>query len=248
MKALVFTVLYQPLFNLLIFFVWVFGGNVAAAIIVLTVLVRFILLPSSIRATRVQQQLKALQPEIERLRAEHKSDPKAQNEALLSFYRTHKVNPFSSCLPLLLQMPFLIVLFYVFRNGLDTNHFSILYAFTPRPEALFTNFFGIDLAKPDLWVLPILTGAVQFIQSRQLQMGSKTEKPKAGDMQHMLSMQMMYIFPLLTVIIARSLPAALPLYWFVTTVFMIIQQKLIVRSTPPAAAVSVTVRKKDGTH
>jgi len=246
MKALVFTVLYQPLFNLLILFAWIFGGNIAAAIILLTVLIRFILLPTSIKATRVQQHLKALQPEIERLRAEHKGDPKAQNEALLAFYRTHKVNPFSSCLPLLLQMPFLIVMFYVFRNGLDTNQFSVLYAFTPRPEVLSTNFFGIDLAKPDLWILPILTGVVQFIQSRQLQMSTKTDKPKAGDMQQMLSMQMMYIFPLLTVIISRSLPAALPLYWFVTTLFMIIQQAFIMRSTPAAGVVSVTVRRKDG--
>lgn len=247
MKALVFTVLYQPLFNLLIFLAWAFGGNVAAAIIVLTILVRGALVPSSVRTARVQQKLRLLQPEIERLRAEHKDNPKAQNEALLTFYRTHKVNPFSSCLPLLIQLPFLIVLFYVFRNGLDTTHYNILYAFTPRPETLSTNFFGIDLSKPDLWILPIATGAVQFIQSRQLSLQTKPLAKKEGqpDMQRMLTMQMTYIFPVLTVMIARSLPAALPLYWFVTTLFMIVQQWLIGR-TPDRALVNVTVRRSSG--
>lgn len=246
MKTLIAVTLYHPLFNLLIFFAWLFAGNVAAAIIILTVLVRAALIPSSLKALQAQRKMRLLQPELERIRAEHKGDPKAQNEAMLSFYREHKVSPFSSCLPLLLQFPILIVLYYVFRAGLDTSHYGVLYHFTPRPEHLSTNFFGINLGKPDLWILPILAGAAQFVQSRQISALSGPSPKKDGnqpDMQRMLNTQMIYIFPLFTVLVARSLPAALPLYWLITTLFMIVQQAIVLKK-PDAGLVNVTVRRK----
>jgi YidC/Oxa1 family membrane protein insertase len=223
-KLILKTILYRPLYNALIFLVWLIPGhNVAWAIIILTIIIRLILLPSSLKAARAQIKLRDLQPELQKIQAEYKDDKTKQSKAVMDFYKKHKVSPWGSCLPLLIQFPILIVLYYVFINGLGTQRFDLLYSFVPRPEFINTIWLGIDLAKPDRWVLPIITGALQFIQGRQM-MPAKTQPGKGQDMQTALSRQMLYLMPIFTVIIAMRLPAALPLYWGITTLFGIGQQ------------------------
>ncbi len=226
-KLLLKLILYQPLFNALIFLVWLIPGhNVAWAIIILTVIIRLILLPSSLKAARAQIKLRDLQPELQKIQAQYKDDKQKQSQAMMEFYKTNKVSPLGSCLPLLIQFPILIVLYYVFINGLNTAHFDLLYAFMPRPEIINTMFLGLDMAQPDRWILPVIAGALQFVQSRQLMPPAKDGKqdPTAA-----ISKQMMYLMPVFTVIIAGRLPAALPLYWAITTLFGIAQQWWVVR-------------------
>ncbi len=222
-KLILKTILYRPLYNALIFLVWLIPGhNVAWAIIILTIIIRLILLPSSLKAARAQIKLRDLQPELTKIQAEYKDDKTKQSQAVMAFYKKHKVSPWGSCLPLLIQFPILIVLYYVFINGLGTQRFDLLYSFMPRPEFINTIWLGIDLAKPDRWVLPIITGILQFIQGRQMQ--PKPQPGKSQDMQTAMSRQMLYLMPIFTVIIAMRLPAALPLYWGITTLFGIGQQ------------------------
>lgn len=221
-KSILKLILLKPLFNALIFLVWVIPGNsVGLAIVILTLLIRVLLYPSSKKATESQKHLRELQPEVEKIKQKYQDDKVKQNQAILEFYRQNKINPASGCLPLLIQLPILIILYYVIRFGLNTARFDLLYSFTPRPEQINHIFFGIDLSKPDLWILPILTGILQFVQSKQV-MGMTTTKSE--DMTAMISQSMIYFFPVMTVIIARTLPAALPLYWMVTTLFSIGQQ------------------------
>jgi YidC/Oxa1 family membrane protein insertase len=211
------------LFNALIFLVWLIPGhNVAWAIIILTIIIRLILLPSSLKAARAQIKLRDLQPELAKIQAENKDDRTKQSQAMMEFYKKHKVSPWGSCLPLLIQFPILIILYYVFINGLGTQRFDLLYSFVPRPEAVNTIWLGIDLAKPDRWVLPIITGALQFFQGWQ--MTPKKKKGEKADMASAMSRQMLYLMPVFTIIIAMRLPAALPLYWAITTLFGIGQQ------------------------
>ena len=150
LKSIISAVLYQPLLNALIFLVWLIPDhNVGWAIIILTVIIRIILLPSSMNATRQQKKMRDLQPEISELQSKYKDDKQKQSQELMKFYKEKKINPLGSCLPLLVQMPILIILYYVFRNGLDTSRFSLLYSFVPQPEYIKTVFLGIDLAKPE---------------------------------------------------------------------------------------------------
>lgn len=226
-------ILYNPLYNILIFLAWLVPGHsIGWAIIILTIIIRLLLWPNSIKAARAQVKMQAIQPEINRLRKEIK-DQQAQGKALMALYKKEGVSPFGSCLPLLIQMPIIIVLYQVFRAGIHESNFSLLYNFVPHPDKINALFFGLNLTKPDLWVLPILAGASQFVLSYLMQpkvaLNTKSEaKPNAKnndfDPMQMANKQMVYFFPLITVFFARSLPSAISIYWIVTTLFGVIQQ------------------------
>jgi len=224
------TILYNPLYNILIFLAWLVPGHsIGWAIIILTIIIRLLLWPNSIKAARAQVKMQAIQPEINRLRKEVK-DQQEQGRALMALYKKEGVSPFGSCLPLLIQMPIIIVLYQVFRAGINESNFSLLYSFVPHPETINQYFLGVNLSKPDLWVLPILAGLTQFALSYLMQpkvaLNSKEndDKPKEMDPMQMANKQMVYFFPLITIFFARSMPAALSVYWVVTTLFGIIQQ------------------------
>ncbi len=233
MKQLISNILYQPLFNLLILIVAVLPGHqVGWAIIILTLLIRVLLLPVTIHTARVQVRMRLLQPKIDELRKKHKDDKTLQSQALMALYKEEGVSPFSSCLPLIVQLVVLLVLYYVFRNGLNTEHFNELYAFTPRPDSINTNFFGIDLAQHDKWVLPIIAGLTQFWQTKVTIVPSTNQ----NDPMAMATKQLQYIAPIMTFVFARSFPAALPLYWAVTNLFSVAQQEYVMKRqglTPP---------------
>jgi len=233
MKEFIKMILYQPLYNALIFLVWLVpGNNVGWAIIILTILVRLALAPSSMKSVRQQKRMQDLQPQIQALQAKYKGDQKKQSEALMEFYKVNKINPLGSCLPLLIQLPILIILYYVFINGLDTARFAtLLYSWMPRPDAIQTVFFGIDLAQPDRWIMPIIAAALQFFQSWQIM--PKTKPQEGQEMQAMMSKQMLFLMPIFTLFIAGRFPAALPLYWSVTTIASIVQQWLVYREKGP---------------
>lgn len=230
-KTFFSVVLYQPLYNILIFLVWLMPGHsLGWAIVILTILIRLALLPSSLKQVRTQQKMKELQGEMQKTRGEHRGDKQAEAQALMALYKKHGVSPLSGCLPMLIQLPILIVLYRVLMNGFNTDSFQLLYNFMPRPEYIQAWFLGINLAVSDkFYILPVLAGLAQFVQSRQMQgmqplpipSGDKKGQP---DFSTMLTKQMLYVFPLMTVIIGVRLPAALVLYWLVMTLFMVGQQ------------------------
>jgi len=243
-------ILYKPLFNILVFLVWLVPGNsVGWAIIILTTLIRLALYPSQKKSIESQKKMQEIQPEIEKLKKKYPKDQQAQSQAMMALYKTHKVNPFSSCLPLLIQLPILIVLYRVFTAGLTMDRFNeLLYTFTPRPEQINTFFFGLNLANPSIY-LGIVAGALQFIQSRQMMQRQPKNKDKnKGGMSGVLgdfSTQMVYIFPIFTVIIAMRLPSALALYWVVTTLFLVIQQKIIFSKKDKKDLKGISVKIRD---
>lgn len=253
-KYLIKIILYQPLLNALIFLVWLIpGNNVGIAIIILTLILRLVLLPSSAKAVVAQKQMQELQPELEKIKEKYKDDKQGQAKATMEFYRQNKVNPFGSCLPLLIQFPILIVLYYVFRYGLDTSHFDLLYSFTPRPLAMNNIFLGINLTQPSIY-LAIVAGLFQFWQSKQMMPPKIAQASKesatrkndiTGQFQKMLSSQFTYVMPIFTVMIAMSLPAALALYWAVTSAFSVFQQWWILKRPLSVAEVKIRIRKKE---
>lgn len=247
-KSFLKVILYKPLYNALIFFVWLIpGNNVGVAIIILTVLIRLILLPSSNKSIEAQRQLKEIQPEMDKIKEKYKDDKQAQAQATMALYQQYKINPLSSCLPLLIQLPILIILYYVFRVGLDTSRFDLLYSFMPRPETINAVFLGIDLTKPNIY-LAIITGLLQFWQSWQIMPPKKKDPKKTQDsadrLQSIMGNQMLYVMPVFTVIIAMQLPAALPLYWAVTTLFGVIQQYYVFKKAKKNPGVQVQIHQR----
>jgi len=235
MKTLWHLLLYQPLFNLLVLFYQFLGRNMGLAIIGLTVLVRLFLVPSAVKSLIAQKKLNELQPELEKIKKDHGHDKQKLTEATLKLYQEHGVNPFSSCLYSLLQIPILIALYQVFLKINQPIPSGLLYSFVPKPGQIQSHFLWLDLAKPDPFViLPVLAGLMLLWQSKMLQPATppKTDQnlDEAAQFQQAFSKQMVYLFPLMTFLIALRLPSALALYWVVTTLFGIVQQYIIFKA------------------
>jgi len=140
------TIFYQPILNLLVFLYNTFG-DLGLAIIFLTLIVKLILFPLSKKSIKSQKSLQELQPKIDELKKKHKDDKQAQSVALMALYKENKVNPFSSCLPLIIQLPFFFAIFRVFKDGFAQNHLDLLYPFVNNPEIINTvtlNFFDLS--------------------------------------------------------------------------------------------------------
>lgn len=218
----------QPLLNILIWFYNIIPGHdMGLAIIALTILIRIILLPSFQKSLRSQKELQQIQPKIDELKEKHKDDKEAQTKALLEFYKQKKINPFSSCLPLLLQLPILIALYRVFLTGLNGQISSELYSFVANPGTINTTFLGlVELRRPN-FLFAALAGVFQFIQSKMIT--PKTTTSSQNQMASIMSVQFTYFMPILTILIAMRLPTGLSLYWVVTTLFAIGQQYYIMK-------------------
>lgn len=223
-------VLYQPIYN---FFVWLYnvmpGHDIGLAIILLTLVIRIILYPLTKAALKSQKAMQELQPKMEEIKKQHAGDQQRQTQALLELYKTNKVNPFSSCLPILVQLPILIALYSVMRTGLISDDVGKdLYTFISNPEKINAISFGFfDMAKPNV-VLAVLAGAAQFWQAKTLSIKMPPKNAGAGakdeGMAAMMNKQMLYMMPIMTVIIGISLPAGLTLYWLFSTLFTVFQQ------------------------
>jgi YidC/Oxa1 family membrane protein insertase len=232
--AHLFTIIfYQPILNLL---VWLYnivpGHDIGIAIILLTIIIKLILLPLSKKMIESQKALQDLQPKMEELKKQF-PNKEEQGKAMIKLYQENKINPLSSCLPLLIQLPFLIAVYQVFMAGLKSNSLNLVYPFISRPESISVISFGfLDLSKPN-WALAILAGLAQFWQAKMM----ITKKPPAAvqgskgaldeGMAAMMNKQMLYFMPIFTVFIGLSLPGGLTLYWFVVTLLTALQQVFI---------------------
>lgn len=232
MKQLYITFLYQPIFNGLVFLYNIIPGNdMGIAIIALTLIIKIILYPLTAKSIRSQRDLQKIQPKIQEIQQKYKGQRDLLSQELMKLYKAEKVNPFSSCLPLLIQLPFFIAVFSVFKNGLSNpDSLQILYPFVTNPGTLDPIAFGIDLSQEKNVILSVLAGITQFWQGKMLMQ----KKPPAGvpgskdeSMAVAMNKQMTYIMPLVTVYISWILPAGLVLYIVVTTLLTIAQQYLI---------------------
>jgi YidC/Oxa1 family membrane protein insertase len=209
--------IYRPLLNLLVYFYNILPGHdIGIVIVVLTILIRFLLAPFMHKSLKSQKTMNALQPKLNELRETHKGNKEAQAKAMMDLYKENKINPLSSCLPLL------IALYQVFGKALHGN-LDGLYAFVHNPGMLNPKFLNlIDLSKPNI-AFAIVAGLTQFWQSKLMMPATSSTDSTAK----MMSMQTTYILPVLSAFIAWRLPAGLPLYWIVTTLFAIGQQYYI---------------------
>ena len=236
--------IYYPLFNLLVFFYNIAGQDIGIAIVLLTLLVRFILYPINTKAIKSQKQLQEIQPEMKKVQAKYKDDKEKQAKALMELYQRKKVNPMSGCFPILIQFPILIALYWVFLNGFKDESLVIVYSFITNPGHIDPISLGfIDLSEINI-VLAVIAGILQYFQTKMLMVNKKDEKEekkeekkektaeeKTQDFAQSMTKQMIYLMPILTFVFAMSFPSGLALYWAVTTLFAIVQQFFIMKKT-----------------
>lgn len=225
------TLFYQPIFNLLIFlYNTVPGHDFGIAIILLTVIIKLLLLPLTKKQIKSQKALQDLQPKIEEIKKKHKDNKEAMGRAMMDLYKKDKVNPLSSCLPLLIQLPFLWAVFQVFRDGISNGSMDLLYSFVSKPEIINSVSLGIvDLSNPNV-VLAVLAGAAQFWQVKMMSTKKpeiKTKGSKDENMMAIMNKQMLYFMPVFTFFICLKFPGGLALYWLTTTILTVFQQMYV---------------------
>lgn len=238
----------QPIFNLLVFlYNTISFQDLGIAIILLTVILKTILLPLSKKSIKIQKQMQEIQPEIEEIKKKYKDNKEEQGKALMSLYKEKKVNPFSSCFPLLIQLPFLIAVFRIFRNN-PNESLDLVYPFLVnfKPESINMISLGfLNLSEPNI-IIALLAGGAQFWQTKTMMARKKSkkidekgkeedkkeEKPKKEEgMMVIMNKQMLYFMPIMTIAVGSYLPAGLTLYWLVVTLFTALQQLYVYKKT-----------------
>lgn len=217
------TIFYQPIFNLLVYIYDILPGHdLGLAIIIITFLIRLLLYIPSKKSIQSQRDLAKLQPEIEEIKEKYKDDKDKMGPELMALYKKRGINPFSSCLPMIIQLPFLFAIYKVFFNGLtNVDAMEALYSFVPNPGTLEPIAFGfLNLAEKSFW-LALLAGLAQYWQSKMM-LGKKQ-----GGMASGISAQMTYLMPIFTIVIGSRFPAGLTFYWLLSTLFSVAQQYIV---------------------
>jgi YidC/Oxa1 family membrane protein insertase len=227
---------FDPVYNGLIFFVDVVkGGDVGIAIILITITVKTILLPLSIKAAKTQKVMKEIEPKIKAIKADI-SDNQEQAKAMMELYKTSGINPFASILLLFIQIPIVIALYFAVSNGggiaLPAINIALLYSFIPQPETISMLFLNIiDITQKNL-PIAIIAGIAQFIYGQlafpKLEPKEADAKPSMkDDFARSMQVQMKYVMPVIIGFFAYSISATIGLYLMVSSVFSIFQELLI---------------------
>ena len=225
------TLLYQPIYNLLIFIISnITFGDVGFAIVLVTIVVKLALSPLTRKSIRSQVLMKKIEPELNQIK---KDFPNKEEQAKKTFelYKKYGTNPFSGCLVLLLQIPVIFALYYVFYNGISINN-SLIYSFVNIPVNLHTNFLGLVEMGSKSVALGIIAGITQFIQGylsspiKPKEKNTNTKEKQTFQEQLTESMQMntRYILPIFIAFVAWKISAAVALYWIVSNIFTIVQE------------------------
>ena len=225
-------VLFQPLYNALVFLSGVLPGHsVALAIVVLTVIIRFLLLPLYHKSMKTQHKLKEIEPEIKRLKEIYNTDKQEQARKIMELYRVHGINPFSGFLVLLIQLPVILALYYVFSKGFALN-LDILYPFVQSPTLVDHTFFGFIPLTEKSYTMALFVGLTQFLQIK-LTLPPLPSPDKGGersfqtDFARSMNMQMRYVMPIIITVVASQFPVAISLYWLTGNLFGIAHELLV---------------------
>lgn len=244
---------FRPIYNFMLFLTTIVPGhNFGLAVIALTILIRLLLLVPNQRALKSQRSMLRLQPELDSIKRKHKGDQQRISQETMALWKQHRVNPIGGCLPLLIQLPILIALFYVVRTGFTPYQGHLTYSFLSSIDLtkISSDFFSIlNLQKVNATWLPVIVGLLQFLQMKL----SFSQKKKSIDQNHtqvqdaavvvdgvpekkahnvdelqdplkMMNKTMVYFMPVMIGFMVASLPSGVGLYLAVSTLFGIAQQ------------------------
>lgn len=250
MQELFSAIFYQPILNLLIVIYNIIPGHdMGIAIIILTILVKLILAPLSWKQLVSQKMLQDIQPRLNELKEQYKNDKEGLAKAQMEYFQEQKINPLSSCLPLLVQLPFLFAMYYVFMSGLQNDGFAeLLYPFVQNPGKLNETFLGImSMTAHGNILLALAAAGSQYWQTKMITAKRPPKVPgaKDEDMAAMMTQNMVVFMPVITGVMTYQFPAGLGLYWFFQTLVAIVQQYVFNRSVKnKAPLVEVLPAKK----
>jgi YidC/Oxa1 family membrane protein insertase len=223
------------MYNVLVYLVDILpGGNVGLAVIILTLLVKFVLFPLSQKSVVTQARMRKLEPEMKRIKELHKNNQQELAKKTMELYKKEGVNPFSGCFLILLQLPIIFALYYVFLAGLKFDK-TLLYSFVSLPVVVNSVFLGIDLVGKSA-LMAFIAGVTQYFQLHL----SMPPLPKRTSNEPMsfqeeftrnMNTQMKYIFPFLVFFISYTISSAIALYWVVSNIFAICQELYVRRKT-----------------
>ena len=207
-----------PLSETLDWFASIFWNEYGISILIVTIIIRLIILPLTIKQYRSSRKMQEIQPELKKIQKKYKDDVQKQQQETMKLFQKHGVNPMAGCFPILIQMPILIGLYHaIMRN----------------PEISSHSFLWIELGDKDPIVLPLIAAITTFVQQKMM--------TKFMPNQQMQMMQaMMFIFPILIFVMAMSFPAALPLYWIYSNLFTIVQNYFLYGRSSQAAEGSLS--------
>jgi len=254
------TVLYEPLYNGLIFLTTTIPGiDIGLAVVILTLIVKFILFPLAHKGIKTQIKMRTIEPEMKAVKEEFADDRQKQAQEMMGLYKKHGVSPFSGCLPILIQLPIIIALYWVFFKGLQIDPELIdsvkhmagyipkealsqenLYSFITLPDQIKVTFLGfINMTEKSI-LLALLAGASQFYQMKLAMPGDgrptlKSTGSLKDDFAQNMRFQMRYILPIFVAVIAYTISAAIALYWLTSNLFSITHELLVRRGAKKQA-------------
>ncbi|PZE19088.1 membrane protein insertase YidC [Paenibacillus xerothermodurans] len=193
-----------PLADILDWFAALLWGSYGLSILVVTLIIRIIILPLTLKQYKSSKRMQDLQPELKKIKDKYKDDPKKQQEETMRLFQANGVNPLAGCFPLLVQMPILIALYSaIMRNQNIAEH----------------SFLWMELGEKDpYYILPLLAAVTTYFQQKMM---SSQMNPQMQNL--------MFIFPILIFVMAMNFAAALPLYWVFSNLFTIVQSYFIYR-------------------
>ena len=213
--------IFQPLIDVansvLTFFHDSVGVSWGVSIILLTIVTRLAILPLSLKQIRSMRSLQAHQPEIKKIQEKYKGDRQRQQREMMAFYQENKINPFASCVPLLLQLPVFLSLFYLLRS----DEFSQELAASGDPS-----FLGVTLDEKATGAALIILIALYFVTM----VGSTSIMASSAEGTQKL---MMYALPVVFTPIVINFPAGLVVYWITTNLWTMGQQWVVKQVIPP---------------
>jgi YidC/Oxa1 family membrane protein insertase len=230
---------FDPIYNLLIFILGhVPAGDVGIAIIVLTVLIKLVLLPLSLRAAKTQYAMRSLEPQLARINEQHKNDAGKRGQATMEAYREAGVNPFASFFLQFIQLPIIFALYFAVTRGggvpFPAINTALLYSFVSAPEAVSMIFLGfINIAAKNL-PLALFAGVAQFVQTHLAlpPLARREEGAPASfkdDFARSMQMQMRYVMPIIITFVAYRFSATIALYFLVSSIAAIAQEYIVRR-------------------
>ncbi len=230
--------IYRPMLNALVSIIsYMPGHHLGLAVIVLTLIIRSILLIPSQKGFEAQMRMQELQPELEKIKEKYKDDQTRLAQETMLLWKKHQVHPFSSCLPMLIQLPVFLALYYSIRGGLSPDRAIFIYPFLSDFDlsAVDPMFLGINLFERSLIALPLIVGSLQFIQMQIMMRKNKTSKNKMASEVESAQKMMRYMMPLMITFFTAQLPAAVGIYWATNTSYGIIQQLVVKKFRPNPA-------------
>lgn len=208
------------------------------AVILFTIIIKLILFPLSKTAVATQFKMRQLASKIQEIKDKYKEDKQEQAKKTLELYKENGINPFSSVLLIIIQLPIIFTLYFVFlKSGLPDINMDLLYSFVPKPENVNMIFLGIFNIAEKSWLLAIAAAVTNFFQIRFSMPKYVPKERKKGeapsfkdDFARSMNIQMRYVFPVVVLFIAYSISGAIAIYWTTSNLFMI-GQELVIRKT-----------------